>query len=1562
MNEFEIDRQISDIVDLQPFIASEVQLRRNLWRSDPETNARRIENYFPTQTSRTALRDMLKGTSASTRRSVHLLTGSYGTGKSYLLLVLANLLGRSLESENLQTLTNRIEKGEGIYKDGLLDEIEKAKDLEGFRYFVVVPDYSENNFDRAMLESLRHALEREDIDYRPKTNYRYVIDLLNEWKNKKTDVVDKIRVKANEDGTSLERIRANLEEYSPEALRKVEEYYEDIMVTPLSYQRVKVEDTYKDIARHLRDEHDYRGIAVLFDEFGYFLKEFVNTPDAADGQAVQDFIEFVKKERGANMLLILAAHRSLADYVKGDLPQEDIEKMAGRFEQKHRLKVSSRFNEAEEMIANTVIPNSPKKDEYRRICNELSEMYESESWERWTSHWYSNQTNEWILDTVVEGGYPLHPATTYVLPQISDKVAQNTRTMFNFMAADESGGISSFIEARAVHGEERLSLYTIDKLYDYFIGATEAPDSNQLDAAQIRRQYQRAKATIQVTEPLADRLLKAIAVISVIADPQLQATAENLTWVLNLPLESQKAVEQLLMVLKEQGAVRQNKNTGIYKFRGAGQASIERLHKKHLGNIGQITVEQRQNILNEVFDIGQKAHKPFGYNDDYSTNREVTADFWLPRTARDSIQQWAGYFDILYEDGEGKDYKGNALVLYGIAETQKQIEEFEDVLGRVPDKYNGLFVFAIQHVSEDLTSHIVDYIVSKKVVQDPKVQGNDEAKEEASQVASEYREKLGNTLHSILKPGNFAWYYRGEEKYTVGELDEDTKHNWFDNIIERTFDQTPIIRYGVLQRYPEGRDHHRSKRHKAMDEMLDGVAFTCEGSSVEKNMLQALLQGNQMFEERQRKNNKSYGVVVEPTEGSKIRVAWDVLEENLLTSGRESRLTTAARTLYSPPFGMSHPAVDALIAAFIGHKIDDFTLKKQGSIVAITGSNIAEAINNPSRYSLRYQFITPGQRRYLDSLLSTFLDDGPEKNRSLGVWLGTAEAMKEWYRCLPQVTRALAAKENTGVASLFSVLEGLVEKETDDSQRAKEILVKELPTEFGFSEQQVDDRRSSTKLVEKIATAKNDAEEFEEEYAEGTLGDIAYRVFDKQCGGSQQFRKIIDHWHGRLSLATQLHFKNEIDHQGGDLIKIAGRQGHVVEQFLVDLPQLWDYNTYKEWENEQVKNRYIKELRQAAREVETYEESPVPVLNRIAGDAFGKEIESPEEFQSLFKTWYSDLGKSQRERFEANKFSDHVRYLRDAIIQEGTVEKRYLQDLPERMSVTGGIWPNMHQIAVNDLAAKITEAIQEVEDWEPALAPEDCAELICKRAWNQQFTSEEQFESLCQEWYSDLTPATKRHQFERVEFIVLEAVRSEQGLLSALESDIPREVDLPVLSQADDARVGEELAKCVVCAIQRINDWKRPLLDVLRLTQNEVSFVEDGELQDESEFTLYLQSWWDKLYNKPPESEFSADKQVLYFIEWAKAGANWKEKFYCFVAAHDLPEEHHQWTKKDDEQFVEGLKSASNRVEEWEPSTPSDEEIRARIRKGLKEIATQTNVDRKRLAKIVLEVVQNGDL
>jgi hypothetical protein len=855
----------------------------------------------------------------------------------------------------------------------------------------------------------------------------------------------------------------------------------------------------------------------------------------------------------------------------------------------------------------------------------------------------------------------------------------------------------------------------------------------------------------------------------------------------------------------------------------------------------------------------------------------------------------------------------------------------------------------------------MDYIAAKKVIQDPKIQGNDDAKEEAIQVAAEYRAKLENALESILDPGNFAWYYRGEEKYSIGDLDKSAKHKWFDDIIARTFDQTPVIRYSVLQEYPAGGDYQRSKRHKAMDEMLDGVPFTYEGSSVEKNILRALLKGNQMFEERKRKNNKSYGVVVEPPEGSKMRAAWDVLQENLLTSGRESRLTTAARILYSPPFGMSHPAVETLIAAFIGHKIDDFTLKKKGSIVAITGSNIAGAINSPSGYSLRYQFITPGQRRYLDSLLSTFLDD-PDVNKSMGVWLGTAEAMKEWYRGLPRVTHTFAARENEGIASLFSVLKGVVEEDTDDSQRAKEILVEELSTEFGFSARQVNDRRSSTELVDKIATAKNDAEDFEEEYAEKVLSDVAYRVFEEQCSGSQQFRKIIDRWHSQISLATQLHFKSEIDHRGGDLIKVASRQGHVLEQFLVDLPPLWGFSTYKEWESEQAKNQYIGVFQRVVREKNTYEESPVPVLNRIAGDTFNEEVETPEEFQSLFKQWYSSLGKARRQRLEANKFSDQVIYLRDAIVQEGSIEKRYLQDLPERMAVAGGTWPNMPQPARNDLAAKISEAVEEVEHWQPALTPEDCAELICERVWSQKFHSEEQFEALCDQWYSKLAPATKRHQFDGFESTILEAIRGEKGLLWSLESDIPRDVDLPPLSEADSAEVGEELATRVVSAMRNINDWKRPLLNVLRLTQNKVSFVKDRELQDESAFTLYLQSWWNNLSNKPPRSAFSANKQILCFIDWAKAGAGWKNEFYRFVAAIGLSTEYHEWAGKDDDQFVEALKSACNQIEEWEPSTPSDEEIRARVREGLKEIATQTNVDRKRLAKIVLEIVQNGDL
>lgn len=69
------------------------------------------------------------------------------------------------------------------------------------------------------------------------------------------------------------------------------------------------------------------------------------------------------------------------------------------------------------------------------------------------------------LDTAIVGCFPLHPVSTFILPRLSERVAQNERTLFTFLSADGAATLPAFINT---HNRDKFWLITPDQIYDYF--------------------------------------------------------------------------------------------------------------------------------------------------------------------------------------------------------------------------------------------------------------------------------------------------------------------------------------------------------------------------------------------------------------------------------------------------------------------------------------------------------------------------------------------------------------------------------------------------------------------------------------------------------------------------------------------------------------------------------------------------------------------------------------------------------------------------------------------------------------------------------------------------------------------------------------------------------------------------------------------------------------------------------------------------------------------------------------------------------------------------------------
>lgn len=101
-------------------------------------------------------------------------------------------------------------------------------------------------------------------------------------------------------------------------------------------------------------------------------------------------------------------------------------------------------------------------------------------------------------EIVAEGCFPILPLTAYSLLNISEKVAQNERSIFTFIANEEKGTVITAIE------EGREDLIAVDMVYDYF----ENLFRDNVSLTNIHNEWLKADYAITKAESLAEEKVR----------------------------------------------------------------------------------------------------------------------------------------------------------------------------------------------------------------------------------------------------------------------------------------------------------------------------------------------------------------------------------------------------------------------------------------------------------------------------------------------------------------------------------------------------------------------------------------------------------------------------------------------------------------------------------------------------------------------------------------------------------------------------------------------------------------------------------------------------------------------------------------------------------------------------------------------------------------------------------------------------------------------------------------------------------------------------------------------
>lgn len=488
-------------------------------------NEKKIDEYIPTTDICDVLKKYVNAVLGYSNDRSTILSGPYGKGKSFLLLILTYILGKKKKDE---TYRNFLKKVKTI--DPELAERIKEVDKKKIRLLPIIINSNYSDLNQAFMLGLHDALNRENLtDIVPHTVYEVCINLIDKWEKEPRQQKATLKECQEKYGITLSSLRNELLNYSPSAYEKFKDIY-NCTTSGLEFNPLINNDVvkiYQDVAHELT-LHGFSGMFIVFDEFSKFIE---NSEEALmrELKIVQDMAELATRSAVSEQInFCCVTHKSLSLYGSGTSKEDAIKTVEGRFKE---IKFNRSMEENYQIISAAIQKNAEGENLTENFLKAYSSFYS----EMESSQPFINLADHNVL---FKGCFPLNPYTVYSLIQLSENVAQNERTLFTFLSDTDDNSFSSFLRTNSE------GLFSVDKIYDYFSQQLQR-DSDE----SIRGTWYRAEGTLsKISDPDSRRIIKTLAVILMIDDPdRFAANSENLHLGTMIPLEVVSAKLQTLL-------------------------------------------------------------------------------------------------------------------------------------------------------------------------------------------------------------------------------------------------------------------------------------------------------------------------------------------------------------------------------------------------------------------------------------------------------------------------------------------------------------------------------------------------------------------------------------------------------------------------------------------------------------------------------------------------------------------------------------------------------------------------------------------------------------------------------------------------------------------------------------------------------------------------------------------------------------------------------------------------------------------------------------------------------
>ncbi len=933
-------------------------------------NEIKIQNFIPTMSSIEIIGDILQSVSTNTSSRARFLVGAYGRGKSHIILVMLSLLFE----KNIKLFTQLLGKIKST-NSNLYEYVTQYLNSEKKLLPIIISGNS-SSLTQSFLNALQQTLRNEGLeDIMPTTNFISVENTVSKWKKDYPDTYRKFSKILDED---VDSFLVSIKEFNVSAYEKFKTLYPQLTsgseFNP--FIGFDVIELYEKVLDELIRK-GFSGIYIVYDEFSKYLESSISTASVSDTKLLQDFAERCDRSGEKQMHLMLISHKDISNYIDNNLPKEKVDGwrgVSGRFLQ---MDLHNNFSQMYEVIATVIKKDKVFWDYY---VNKNKALFSSIQGQALAMGVLEKEN----VKLAVEGCYPLHFLSTFILPRLSEKVAQNERTLFTFLSSEQKNTLSYFLNSV---DEKEFPFLTPDYLYDYF----EPLLKKEHYTSEISKLYKLTNKVLQKVEnnTLGIKIIKTIALCYFIE--QFEKLPPTYDTIINAFSTSDSEISEirgtLEQLIEKDCIIYLKQSNGYLKIKETSGVDIQKelselIEKNH-------DTLQVKNILNDA--IFENYIYPVAYNDEmeivrYFDFKFITVNDFL------NVSNW----------NKKTISSSSTGVVYGIIpDNEAEIVCIKEAILTASHE-NKHFLFIVPTYFMQIKKICYEYAVMHQIKE--RFIDNELLADECDI----YLEDLGEVINSYV-----ARYVRPELKkaeyfYCSKKLNIKRKAQISTKLSEICYEiytNTPVINNESINKnlLPTVAIKSRNRIIAGLleNELSPNLGLSGTGQDV-SFMRSTLIQTGILKE----KNDKAY-LDLYTCDKAIAQMLKVIMDYVMSSTDKGKSFEELYKILIEPSYGYGlKKGVIPIYLAVALHSVKQYVVIKCKNEELKTSVDLLNSINeNPGKYVLYLEDWNEEKTQYIEELSSIFEDYIIEKEKVFNSFNFIVSAMSRWYVELPRYTK-----------------------------------------------------------------------------------------------------------------------------------------------------------------------------------------------------------------------------------------------------------------------------------------------------------------------------------------------------------------------------------------------------------------------------------------------------------------------------------------------------------------------------------------------------------------------------